>query len=262
MRRLLTRTSVVALCTVAVAVFGAAEHAGAVANGVQAADGQFPFAVQLTMRGVQLNGRTYDSACSGALVSTSWVITAGHCFHDAVGNRVSGPVPYATTATFGTANTTEAGAQSVSIDTVRQSGSTDIALAHLSSPATVGAPIALNTTRPRRGQILTLAGWGALSSINPQPQNQLWYGQVKIRSVATGTVSVVGYWPSATTSACLYDSGAPYFTTGSTPRLYSVESNGPDCPHSTPETTARVDNISAWIRSVITSGTAVALPLR
>jgi hypothetical protein len=57
-------------------------------------------------------------------------------------------------------------------------------------------------------------------------------GKVKISSVRSATVNVVGYAPSADTSACLYDSGAPYFSTpsGTAPLLVSVESNGPDCP--------------------------------
>jgi hypothetical protein len=63
----------------------------------------------------------------------------------------------------------------------------------------------------------------------------------------------VGYYPAADTSACLYDSGAPYFTTptGAAPLLVSIESNGPDCPHTTPEITARVDTITSWIKTTV-----------
>jgi hypothetical protein len=77
---------------------------------------------------------------------------------------------------------------------------------------------------------------------------------VKISSVRSSTVNVTGYAPYANTSACLYDSGAPYFTRPTTgaPLLVSVESNGPNCPHTTPETTARVDNIVTWIKTVVT----------
>ncbi|MDT4917792.1 MAG: hypothetical protein QOH89_2492, partial [Pseudonocardiales bacterium] len=79
-------------------------------------------------------------------------------------------------------------------------------------------------------------------------------GQVKIKQVKASTVSVVGYAPYTNTSACLYDSGAPYFTTPSAgqPLLVSVESDGPNCPHTTAETTSRVDILVAWIRSVVT----------
>jgi len=34
--------------------------------------------------------------------------------------------------------------------------------------------------------------------------------------------------------------------------LVSTESNGPNCPHTTPETTARVDINTSWIKTVVT----------
>jgi hypothetical protein len=54
----------------------------------------------------------------------------------------------------------------------------------------------------------------------------------------------------ADTSACPYDSGAPYFLEcpDGSPVLVSVESTGPDCPHTTPEDTDRVDTLVNWIR--------------
>jgi len=68
-------------------------------------------------------------------------------------------------------------------------------------------------------------------------------------------VGVVGYLPKPTTSGCLYDSGAPYFveTPHRAPRLVSLESNGPACPHAQTETTARVDLVVPWIRQTIGS---------
>ncbi|MDP9093163.1 MAG: hypothetical protein M3N95_09545 [Actinomycetota bacterium] len=62
------------------------------------------------------------------------------------------------------------------------------------------------------------------------------------------------FYDSACSGACLYDSGAPYFTrpTSGAALLVSVESNGPNCPHTSPETTARIDNIVSWIKSVVT----------
>jgi hypothetical protein len=65
-------------------------------------------------------------------------------------------------------------------------------------------------------------------------------------------VLVTGYSPSRDTSACLYDSGAPYVRSVSgVLRLVSVESTGPNCPHSLNETTSRVDVVGAWIRTVV-----------
>jgi secreted trypsin-like serine protease len=228
--------------------------ASAVAHGTAAAAGQYPFAVKLTMTNIpRTDGTTYASACSAALISPTWVATAGHCFHDVYRNRVSGATPYPTTATLNTADLATSPGEARSVVEVRQSSANDIALARLSAPVTDVRPLALGIARPATGQLLTLAGWGATSSVNPTPSNQLVTGVVKIWSVQSTTVLVRGYSPAPDTSACLYDSGAPYFTTppGAAPRLTSVESTGPNCPHSLSETTARVDVVVPWIRSVV-----------
>lgn len=228
--------------------------AAAVAHGTPAAAGQYPFAVKLTMTNIpRTDGTTYASACSASLISPTWIVTAGHCFHDVYRNRVSGPTPYPTTATLNTADLATAPGETRSVVEVQQSSANDIALARLAAPVTDVRPLGLNTVRPLNGQLLTLAGWGATSSVNPTPSNQLITGVVKIWSVQSSTVLVRGYSPAADTSACLYDSGAPYFTTpsGAAPRLVSVESTGPNCPHSLSETTARVDVVVPWIRTVV-----------
>ena len=238
------------------AIIAGATPASAVANGKLASPGQYPFAVKLTMTNIpRPDGTLYDSACSAALISPTWLITAGHCFHDINRNRVSGPVPYPTTATLNTVDLSQSPGEVRDVTEVRQASNTDIALARLAGePIADVAPLGLSKVKPATGTVLTIAGWGATSSVNPTPSAQLWIGQVKIRSVKSTMVAVVGYYPAADTSACLYDSGAPYFTTpgGAVPLLVSIESSGPDCPHSTPETTARVDTINSWIKTVAT----------
>jgi hypothetical protein len=74
--------------------------------------------------------------------------------------------------------------------------------------------------------------------------------------VDADTLGVHGVYPSPDTSACLYDSGAPYFVpVGSKAGvLMSVESSGPDCPHDQLETTSRVDVIFQWIYQQILTG--------
>lgn len=244
-----------AALTMSVGGVAAATPALAVANGTPAPAGQYQFAVRLTMTNIpRPDGTHYDSACSGALISPTWIITAGHCFHDVNRNPVSGPVPYATTATLGTNDLAVSRGESRSVVTVQQSSATDVALAQLSAPVTDVAPLAIAHTKPAVGSIVTLAGWGATSNVNPTPSTVLNIGRMKIKTVKTSYVYVVGYSPSKSTSACLYDSGAPYFTTpaSAAPQLVSVESDGPSCPHTTPETTARTDNIGAWIAAVVT----------
>jgi secreted trypsin-like serine protease len=234
-------------------VVAAASPAAAVAHGTPASPGQYPFAVKLTMTGIpRADGTTYSSACSAALISPTWIVTAGHCFHDVARNRVSGPTPYATTATLNTVDVTRNPGETRRVVYVRQSATNDIALAQLSAPVTDVAPLRLPTSAPARGQLLTLAGWGATSSTNPLPSNQLRTGVVRVTSVGSTTVLVTGSSPSRDTSACLYDSGAPYVRSVSgVLRLVSVESTGPDCPHSANETTSRVDAVTGWVRTMV-----------
>jgi secreted trypsin-like serine protease len=250
-RRRLLIVLVSALLTMLATTVSGAGPASAVAQGAAAAAGQFPFAVQLRMTGItRSDGTTYDSACSGALISAGWIVTAGHCFHDGNRTRVEGPPRYATVARLGTVNTTDpAAGQTRRVVWVRQSAINDVAVAQLDAPVSGIAPLALPTRKPTRGQVLDLAGWGATTSTGTW-SDQLYWGRVSVAAVNTSTIGVVGQWPSRSTSACPYDSGAPYFSTGPTPVLVAVESTGPACPHSRQETAARVDPLVSWIHSV------------
>ena len=247
-RRLLT----VLLAVLTVAVVGASP-AAAIARGAVAAEGQFPFAVQLRLDDItRSDGSVYDSACSGVLISRTWIMTAGHCFHDGNRNRVSGEPRYAVTARLGTSNTgsTTAGVTRT-VTWVEQSPKNDIAVARLDAPVDGITPVPLATAAPKRGEILSFAGWGATSSSGTW-SDQLYWGKVKVSRVQTVTALVRGYWPYKNTSACPYDSGAPYWRGGSSPVLVAVEKGGPSCPHSIDETTSRVDVIRDWVATKVT----------
>ena len=252
----LTLSAIVATLAAAAGLALLAVSAGpanAVANGMPVPDGQYPFSTKLTMTGIpRADGTTYDSACSAALVAPQWIITAGHCFHDVQGNRVSGPTPYPTTATVGRAELSQSVGHVVGVVEVRQAPRVDVALARLASPVTDVVPLPLSTAAPKAGNILRITGWGATSSVNPVPVTRLQTGQVKVKRVSGTTVLVVGYAPVTTTSACLWDSGAPYFSeTSAGPALVSIEVDGPACPHAQEETTAGIARIADWIRDTI-----------
>ncbi len=247
----------------ATALLGAVVTAGslgvapavAIAHGRTATTGQFPYAVQLRMHDIpRPDGTVYGSACSAVLISRTWIMTAGHCFHDVNRVRVSGKPRYATTARLGTVNTTNPAAGATrTVNLVQQSGVNDIALARLSAPVDGIAPPKLTTGPPGVGRLLTLAGWGATTGAG-SPSSQLYLGQVKVSAVGTSTVLVTGYRPSGNTSACAYDSGAPYVATMPHGRvtLVSIESKGPTCPHHSAETTSRVDVVGRWVRGIVT----------
>ena len=250
-RRLVTLLSA-ALTALSVGLLGASP-AAAIAKGLTAEEGQFAFAVQLRLEDIRKsNGDTYDSACSGVLISPTWIMTAGHCFHDGDRNRISGPPAYAVTVRLGTSNTLDpAAGETRTVIDVEQSPKNDIAVARLDAPVAGIAPVELADTAPARGELLTFAGWGATSSTGTW-SDQLFWGQVKVNRVQTVTATVKGHYPYRDTSACPYDSGAPYWRDGSTPVLVSVEKGGPSCPHSSDETTSRVDVIADWVATVVT----------
>jgi secreted trypsin-like serine protease len=227
-----------------------AAPAGAVANGSDVPQGTYKFAAKLTMTDIpKPDGTKYNSACSGSLIATKWIITAGHCFHDAARNPVSGPVPYPTSVLLGTADQSKPGVTR-NVVTVYQSPSNDIAIAELDQAVTGIQPLTLNRKTPAADQKLTLAGWGSLTATNPTPSTKLQKGVVKVATVDPLYVGVKGFAPTTTTSACTYDSGAPYFVPSITGgKLVSIESDGPDCPHDQAETTARVDVVADWIAS-------------
>src|SRR5262245_56044496 len=244
--------ALVAIATSAALVWSTGT-ANAIANGTLVPDGQYGFSTKLTMTDIpNPDGTTRDSACSGALIAPQWIVTAGHCFHDVNGNRVSGPTPYTTTATVGRTDLSSTSGHVVNVVEVRQATRGDVALARLESPVTDVTPLPLAAKAPKVGAILRITGWGATSSVDPVPVTHLMTGQVKVQQVNGTSVLVVGYAPAPDTSACLWDSGAPYFSeSGGSVALVSTESDGPPCPHSQEETTSRIDRNATWIRQTI-----------
>jgi secreted trypsin-like serine protease len=236
--------------------FGALQAgvANAIANGEPVAEGEYRFSVKLTMTGIPTpDGGRRNSACSGALIARDWVITAGHCFRDENGVRVDRPVADLTTATVGRADLSGTNGQVATVVAVRQSPTNDIALARLDRRVRGIWPLALPVAPPEVGDVLRLTGYGADNSVDPEPSTVLQTGQVSVVSVDPSTIGVTGFAPEPDTSACPFDSGAPYFVERRhrPPVLVSVENTGPSCPHAEVETTARVDNIVSWIKSVI-----------
>ncbi|MFI5909226.1 S1 family peptidase [Dactylosporangium sp. NPDC051541] len=244
---------VVCAAVVAGAGLGLATPAAAVADGNPVPEGQYRFAVKLTMTDIpRPDGTRYDSSCTAALVSPWWVITAGHCFHDPNRNPVSGPVPYATTATVGRADLANDTGHVVDVVSVQQAPTGDIAMAKLAAPVNDVTPVRVSSTAPKVGDVLRITGWGKLKGTDTVPSTHLQTGLVKVSSVAAVTAGVKGYFPAPTTSACEHDSGAPYFAEPQhRPVLVSVESTGPTCPHAQEETTTRVDPLYGWVKATL-----------
>lgn len=220
-----------------------------VAHGSDVPPGQFGFVAKIAMTKIpRPDGSTYSSYCTGALIAPGWVVTTGHCFHDAHRKRVAGKVPYPTTVTLGLVDEATEPGVARKVTEVLQAKENDVALIRLDTPVSTVAPLTVNRVLPKVGQQLTLAGWGSLTGTNPAPATRMQHGTVQVATVARTTVGVRGAAPAITTSACTFDSGAPYFVPeGKGGHLVSIEATGPGCPHAGLETTSRADVIADWI---------------
>jgi hypothetical protein len=88
------------------------------------------YAVQLRLDDIRRAvGTAYDSACSAVLISRTWIMAAGHCFHDGNRVRVGGAPRYASTARLGTVSTADPRAGVTwKVVWVEQSPTSDIAV--------------------------------------------------------------------------------------------------------------------------------------
>ena len=199
-------------------------------------------------------GGKRNSGCSGALIDRQWIITAGHCFRDAGGVRVERPVADSTVATIGKADVEGTGkGVSLEVVAVRQSATTDVSIAKLERPVRGIKPIAIADAPPEAGDLLRLTGYGSTTSTNPVQETKLRTGQLSVLTVEEGIIGVEGFAPEADTTPCPYDSGGPFFVEQRwrAPKLVSVVSDGPSCPHIDVESSARVDNLKDWIETAI-----------
>ncbi|GAB2600697.1 esterase [Paractinoplanes abujensis] len=249
---------------IVVVVIGTPRPAHAIANGENAREGAYPFAVLLTMTGLPADGGgTRDSSCSGALIAPRWIITAGHCFRDASGQRVSRTVAGRTTAIMGRTQVEGRGGHEIEVTGVKQSQTTDVALARLATEVTDIEPLRVGTVPPDVGTTLRLTGFGLTARDGSYvPATRLQTGRFVIDAVGDSLLETSGRAPHRDTSPCPHDSGGPYFTESrdAGPVLVAVVSNGPGCPHTGPDLSARTDNISDWITATVTGSTG--LPTR
>jgi len=228
----------------AVALAGGLLSAGAahgISGGVAVPDGSFPFVARVTMEG---------RGCSGALIATEWVITAASCFRD---NPQGGVPAKPTTVTVGNVNLATGAGRAVPVVKLVRRPDRDVMLAKLAVPVTDVGLLALGTTAPVQGEVLTVAGFGRTATdwVPDRPR------------VAPFTVGAVTGSTAVMTGAngvdtCKGDAGGPAFREVSgRAELIAVSSTSwqHGCLLVTEarqgSTQARTDDLVAWVNQSI-----------
>nr|AFZ78859.1 serine protease [Coptotermes formosanus] len=208
----------------------------------------------------------YDGShiCGASIISTNWVVTAGHCVDGASTSYVRFRAGSSLRSTGGTLH--PAAQLVLNPDYDYYTIDYDIAVARVSVPFTYGTevqPIGLARTEPPAGTLAIVSGWGTLSSGSNSLPSQLQAVEVDIisRSVCNDAYAIYDGITARMIcagvvgggkDACQGDSGGPLVAEGS---LVGIVSWGEGCGEADyPGVYSNVANL----KSFVTNATGVA----
>jgi Ricin-type beta-trefoil lectin domain/Trypsin len=190
------------------------------------------------------------SACTGALIAPRWVVTAKACFGPVV---TDGAPTQVTRALIGWSDLSQtAGGQSVPVVRVVPHPDRDLVLARLAVAVTDVTPVAVATTAPADGDILTAAGFGRTA--NEWVPDVPHLGTFTVGDAASSVVSLTGT-DAGQVGPCKGDAGGPGLReSGGTVQLVAVSHTadgqggclGADPAAAHGGTQTRVDDLGAW----------------
>ncbi|MCY1136912.1 RICIN domain-containing protein [Actinoplanes sp. Pm04-4] len=194
-------------------------------------------------------GLAGSTSCSAVLVAPRWVVTAKACFGSTV---AAGAPAQKTTALIGWSNLSQVGGgQNVSVVRLVPHPNRDVVLARLAVAVADVAPVALATTAPADGDVLTVAGFGRTESAWVPDAPHL--STFTVGSAATSTPSIAAT-DSAQVGPCKGDAGGPALReSGATVQLVAITRTGGQggCLSAEPTdtrggTVTRVDDLGSW----------------
>ena len=259
----------------------AASPSSAVVGGSDAAPGEFPSVAEITFGGPGIG----IFLCTGTLIDSTHVLTAGHCSSITKAALVSSPVswpPQSINVWIGGTQSEEgeeATVSSVSIppDYFGLTDRNDISILELATPSTmVPTQVAAASERAiwNPGVLATIVGWGVTEEDGDLPDT-LQKAQVPITTdeycesrysdedgfdFDPETMVCAGY-PEGGVDTCQGDSGGPLFAdaSGGVRRVVGVTSWGEGCAQKrSPGVYARVADtkLRTWVASVAPGGVA------
>jgi hypothetical protein len=193
-----------------------------------------------------------QSACTGALVATQWVLTAATCF-SADGAPALGKPALATTVTVGRIDLTQAGGSVQQAVDLVPHPDRDLILVRLAKAITDPGikPVRIATTPAAQGEKLTKAGFGRTKT--EWVPSKLHTSTFTVASTTDTSVNLNG---SDTATVCKGDAGSPALRTANgTLELVAVNalSGQGGCLGTDPATVStnaldtRVDGLGPWI---------------
>jgi hypothetical protein len=192
----------------------AAHPAAAISGGAAVPVSSYPFMVRLRHYENKMNYQ-----CGGALISSTWIATAAHCFFRNDGSRFSGTWVAAVGAEAYDWTTKNQAVKQIIVHPNYPVGEIypfvngaprtqdwhdDFALVQLSQPAKQGTPVALARSEPQPGSVVREVGWAGINWGDP--------GNLRMRDIGvlsdttcglTGQLAVTQstYWCAGITSA-------------------------------------------------------------
>jgi Trypsin len=203
------------------------------------------------------------AACSGALVTPWWFVTAKSCFADASGTVPTGVPPVATTAVVGRLDLTTTAGYELGVDRLVPDPDRDLIAARLTAPAYGVPTVPVATSAPAVGAAVSVLGYGRTH--DTWVPDRMHSGDFTVTAVNAGTLEIS---PAADATVCRGDAGGPALVQGgSGPQLIGVHATSGQggCLGSTATPTSaietRLDDLGTWITANTKAPASQALAL-